>query len=233
MPKAKLIVSVTITLFMFPSVSQAQFWQTKDPSEWSTRECASLMQRRSDSAWVRNHDIGARGYPIVPSEEPLPGESLEYVATISSAWTIQRSYLCALKLTAGYKTLSAKEKTALEQQYLKQEFPDTVVFQVNYWGSRVWFRHSSDFWKAKTQEELTRLVTLVIDGKRIQPSRVTIKPQQSPWGGLEVVFPRQIDGRPLLAPDMKEVILEVADPNEKVELRFEPRKMVVRGELVY
>jgi hypothetical protein len=158
---------------------------------------------------------------------------MEYLATISSAWTIQRSYLCSVKLTERYKKLSANDQTAVEQHYLKQKFPDTVVFQVAYRGSDVWFRHSSDFWKPKTQDELIRLVTLVVDGRRIQPARVVVKPEGSLWGGLEVVFPRLIDGSPLFSPDMKEVILEVADPNEKVQLRFEPRKMVVRGELVY
>jgi hypothetical protein len=81
-------------------------------------------------------------------------------------------------------------------------------------------------------------VTLVADGRRIQPVLVRSHIfDDGPGGGLggwlQIFFPRQIEGKPLLRPDIKEVYLEIADPNAKVRLPFEVKKMIVNGELVY
>jgi hypothetical protein len=87
------------------------------------------------------------------------------------------------------------------------------------------------------------LITLITDGQRIRPLEIRYDPgyaQETPRGWtidvrprFKVVFPRQADGKPVLTPEMKKAYLEIADPNGKVRLPFNVKRMTVRGEVVY
>jgi hypothetical protein len=111
--------------------------------------------------------------------------------------------------------------------------PETAVVNIQYSGTPGYMDASWKFWRAQTQEQLARRIVLVTDSRSTYPVKVIVLPARRESGHLLVAFPRDVEGRPLLTPDMKEVYLEVADPNGTLRLRFDVRKMMVRGELVY
>lgn len=185
-----------------------------------------------NSPWTSRVEIG---YKPPPYHENSIEAYMHYEASILSAWTVQWAYIRMSRLLGKNKQreMALDESKALVQK-IQEEFSSTVVFRVSYIGSRGFVVSATNFWKGKNQEELRRAVTLVTDGSRIEASLVEVEPSSGDHaGGFQVVFPRQVEGRPVLSPNMTDVYLEVAGPNEVVRLPFDVGKMTVRGELVY
>lgn len=221
-------------LLLIAFTVQAQFWQKKPPSEWSLQECY-LIAWTADSPWVSASAVGTRKYPgtLPAGEIPLDGPYLRYTATIVSAWTVQRALVRMVELGGQGKTPSNTEASALVRR-LGETYSDTVVLRIAYQGSRGLAASSTAFWKSKSQDELVRRVVLITDGKRTQAIRIETEPSSGDQaGGFQAVFPRKADGGPLLTSNTKKVYLEIDEPNAKIEIRFDVKKMMVRGELVY
>jgi hypothetical protein len=199
--------------------------------------CCSTQRLNSTSPWISSFRLGAEPvYEHLPEEFKvgLTGLYLRYEATIWSAFG-SRTYLSAYY---GRRYATADEAIALEQRSLRQNHPRMLCIRVEYWGSSGYVNASRDYWSAQSRQGLLRNVALVADGRRIQPLYVSSSIFDDGAGGglggwLQIVFGRQTDGKPVLAPNMKEVYLEIADPNAKVKLPFDVTKMVVNGEVVY
>lgn len=201
------------------SSAQAQFWKKKDSSKWSKEECRQLL---IDSPWISEDMIGL---PYRPPEWPdyvWQGPQLTYTATVRSAWVIRKAAL--ISLGAEWP-----------------ESRDSVVIHISYYGAEGYRDKATEFWKARTPDELIGLVALITDGKRIPPrsveldsgSSMTFKGRTYFIPGFTIVFPRTAEGKPLLTPDMKKVYLEIADPNMRMRLPFNVEAMVVNGQVVY
>ena len=207
----------------------AQFWDKKEITKWTVKDCDVMVR---NSPWSSRVEIG---YKPPPYDDNSRNAYMHYQASILSAWTVQWAYVRMSRLLGKNKQreMTLDESKALVQQ-LEEKFSGTVVFRVSYIGSRGLVVSATNFWKGKPQEELRRAVTLVANGSRIEAIFVEVEPSSGDHaGGFQVVFPRQLEGRPILSSDTTGMYLEIASPLETVRLPFDVRKMMVRGELVY
>lgn len=193
--------------------------------------CASKHGLRN--SWSSSFEFGTTHpyeAPVSFTEQPAYDSTtgtFRYSATI---WSSKVTLYDRL----GQEAEPVAGKVTPEEESLSRTFPNAVGIQVAYWGSASLMRTTMEFWRSQSSEDLRRQVTLVIDGKRIPPLHVLPRVSTTHYGGwLQIIFPRQVDGKPLLSRATRKVRLEIKDPNARVRLPFDVRKMIVDGEVMY
>lgn len=226
------VMKSLLLLLLFASVSDAQFWKKKDYPEWSREECIRLG-KPDNSPWVRSNYTDGR-FPHMPAGFHVSEHT--YVVFIASAWTIQRSDFCATQMPPNYDQLPRADRVSIENRFVKQPFPDTIVVRVWYTSRH---KNLAEYWLSRTREQLAQDIALVVDGTPVSPLDVQneslVNQGHGFWfgGWLHVKFPRQLRGSPILSRSTRRVRVEITGAHGKVEIPFKVRRMMVRGELVY
>ena len=222
-------------------------WGKKDWKQWSKDDCKKVLE---DSPWARhwsqsdvkmaNFATRTSGTQGVGSEAEL---AISYVVQFRSARPIREAVVRQMLIQNQYDRLDAKQKEAMEKQaegFLNRDYADVIVVHVVY-GSNVqeYNRDLAAFWQTHYPEGTVPL-DVFLDGSRRQkvpPLRLI-----SPKGGaqeFELIFPRTVDGKPLLEPGDKSVAVEFASPaigqvdSFRVFVEFKADKMILDGQLVY
>lgn len=223
-----------------PAFAQ-RYWQDRHFQQWTEKECQKLLE---DSPWAQRfthartivefragRSGGERGDEANPQ--------FHYLAQIRSALPIRRALVRQKQLEANYDKLSPERQKVLDQQFaefLSREFADGIVVYVLYWSNvMAYSQEMGRRWQMLPPEVARNQIFLV--GPRRQ--RITPVSYEVAPGAFQVVFPREVNGQPLLTPDDKHFKIEFMHPNlgeqgdAQVVLEFDLRKMVVRGSVVY
>lgn len=192
---------------------------------------------------------GAAASPAGGTSDITGGEatgreaSLEvwYRAQIRSALPIRQAMVRQAQLEQNYDKMTPEQKSDFDAQaarLLNAQFPEHIVISIVY-GSNVQARDNelARFWQTRGAAEAPNNFSLIGSGGRIVRP---IAAQATPGAGREfqVVFPRALNGEPLVGPDDKELILEFISPEiqtqkaERIRLSFKVKKMLNGRELI-
>jgi hypothetical protein len=222
-------------------------WVKKDWKQWSKDECKRILE---DSPWaqrwsqsdakVANFATRTAGTQGIGSESEV---GVYYVVQFRSARPIREAVVRQALIANRYEKIEPRQQEAMLKQtegFLNRTYDDVVVVHVIY-GSNVqeYNRDLATFWQTHYPEG-TVPQEAFLDGPRgqkVAPIRLI-----SPKGGaqeFELVFPRVVDGKPILETGDKTIGVEFQSPgvgsvaSDRVFVEFKVEKMALNGEIIY
>ncbi len=165
-----------------------------------------------------------------------------YVVQVRSAAPIRQAFVRLNQLVQKYDQMTPEQKQQFEQwsgKYLASEFPDTVIVYMEY-GSNADgdAREMNRYWRNQTADTLKNF-TYLIGAKGVKAPLQQYGVEQSERRVFQFVFPRTVNGQPIVGPEDKSLQVEFVHPNlrkrgeKRVLVEFKLNKMIVDGQLVY
>jgi hypothetical protein len=242
-------------------------WVKKDWKQWSKDDCKKILE---DSPWaqrwtqseakVANFATRTRGTEGLGSESEV---GVYYVVQLRSALPVREAVVRQVLIANQYDLKDPEQKDAMRKQtegFLNRTYDDVIVVHVTY-GSNVqeYNRALATFWQTHYAEG-TVPQEAFLDGPRGQ--KITPIRLVSPKGGaqeFELIFPRVVEGKPVLEPGDKTLGVEFVSPavgrqdsislsqpaerpgtqeqitvgSSRVFMEFKVEKMTVNGQLIY
>ena len=225
-----------IILLGLSAALAADFWEKKDYKEWTQKECQKILQ---DSPWAQDYKIFAKS---TSSGDATEGQQyINYAVQLLSATPIRHAQVRAAQIQNKYDSLSPEQKQAFDKQtegFLAT--PDKIIVNVAY--STNIQRLDMDlagYWQTKVTSIFQNSVYLIPGkGKKVPLAEYKVAPGAQRI--FQFIFPREFEGKPVLSPDDKSLILEfpyvllrdmAGDGRGMVE--FKVKKMVYNGQLEY
>ena len=222
-------------------------WAKKDWKQWSKEDCKKVLE---DSPWAQrwthsdekmaNFATRRSGTSGVGSESEL---AVSYLVQFRSALPVREAVVRQVLIANQYDLADPEKKEAMRKQtdgFVNRTYDDIIVVHVIY-GSNVqeYNRDLATFWQTRYSEGTVPQDTFLHGsrGQKIAPVRMI-----SPKGGaqeFELIFPRMVEGKPLLERDDKAISLEFVSPSvggvnsSRVFMEFTVDKMVLDGQLIY
>ena len=222
-------------------------WVKKDWKQWSANDCKKVLE---DSPWARrwtqsnakmaNFATRTSGTSGVGSESET---SVFYVVQFRSARPVREAVVRQVLIANQYDLADPEKKEAMRKQtdgFLNRSYDDVIVVHVTY-GSNVqeYNRDLANFWQTHYSQGTVPQDAFLHGsrGQKVGPVRMV-----SPKGGaqeFELIFPRMVEGKPLLEPDDKTISVEFVSPSvggvdsSRVFMEFKVDKMVLNGQLIY
>lgn len=265
-------MKITIQFSVAVVLAAASFaqgpWAKKDWKQWSKDDCKRVLE---DSPWAQrwtqtaakmaNFATRTSGTLGVGSESEV---GIYYVVQFRSARPIREAVVRQTLIANRYDTLDPEQKEGMRKQtegFLNRTYDDVIVVHVTY-GSNVqeFNRALATFWQTHYPEG-TVPQEAFLDGPRNQ--KITPIRLISPKGGaqeFELIFPRVVEGKPLLEPGDKTLGVEFVSPavgrqgdpaspsppsarpgtqdetgmaSSRVFVEFKTEKMMLNGQLIY
>jgi|GEM_PF-1613994 len=169
-----------------------------------------------------------------------------YTVRFFTAPVIRQAYVRWLQLMKGYDSMNPEQKKALDgitANALAMTFPDQVIIGLEFESNnRQLAMEVSRQLKQITKDQLKQKAYLITD--RLGRIEIADYYPPSPDGtGAKFVFPRQVNGSPILTAEDKEIRLELFVPGttamtkdgngHKVFVKWKVSKMMVNKELMY
>jgi hypothetical protein len=222
-------------------------WVKKDWKQWSKDDCKKVLedspwaQRWTDSsAKMANFATRTRGTSGVGSESEL---AVYYLVQFRSARPVREAVVRQVLIANQYDLADPEKKEAMRKQtegFLNRSYDDVIVVHVTY-GSNVpeYDRDLATFWQTRYAEGTVPQDAFLngSKGQKVAPVRMV-----SPKGGaqeFELIFPRMVEGKPLLEPGDKTISVEFVSPavggvnSSRVFIEFKVDKMALNGQLIY
>ncbi len=246
------------------SAAGQEFWDKKDYTQWSRDDCKRLLE---NSPWTGRHDVAVliQTSARVTSQtdnansatnDGAGSEEINYIFQFRSALPVRQAVVRMAQINNKYDKMAAEQKKAFDaqiNQFLAQDVGDKVLVHVVYNSNvAVTKRALAQFWQSQTLERVRDAIFLITaSGQRISP----IDYQVAKGADLEfaLVFPRTLNGEPLIKPSDKSLALEMTmdkvathttnaansrrgGPNlsgERIFVQFKPAKMTYKGQFVF
>jgi len=176
--------------------------------------------------------------------------SITYTIQLRSALPIRQALVRLQQIERKYAKMSAEERQKFDQTasgFLTASFPDSVVVHVEYGANAPLFERSlAQYWQTSNREELKRSMYVFVPGKEKIPALKLIM-GRGDSRGFEMVFPRTVNGKPLLDSAAKTLAIEFDAPQmedapvpgglasgiriRRILVEFKVAKMLVSGKL--
>lgn len=222
-------------------------WTKKEWKQWSKDDCRRTLENSpwaqrwtQSNAKMANFATRTEGTHGVGSESQL---AVYYIVQFRSAVPIRQAVVRQALIDNRYDELNPKQKESLENQtagFLNRNYDDVIVVHVLY-GSNVqeYNRYLVAFWQTHYPEGTVPQEAFLNGpkGQKVTPIRLI-----SPRGGaqeFELIFPRTLDGKPLLESADKSITVEFTSPtvsqvsSSRVLVEFKVGKMMYNGQLAY
>jgi hypothetical protein len=222
-------------------------WAKKDWKQWSKDDCKKVLE---DSPWAQrwtdrnaktaNFATRTRGTGDVGSESEL---SVYYLVQFRSALPIREAVVRQTLIANQYDRLDTEKQDSMRKQtegFLNRKYDDVIVVHVTYESNVVDYnRDLATFWQTHYAEGTVPQEAFLNGsrGQKVAPVRMV-----SPKGGaqeFELIFPRVVEGKPLLEQGDKTISVEFASPavggvgSSRVFVEFKVDKMALNGQLIY
>lgn len=263
--------------------AKAQFWNKKDYRNWSAGECRKIL---SNSPWTKKlsfssmlmlngaqNTSGAAGpmvssaqdaeYPGDRSGGPNPSAAvrhplISYTAQIFSALPVREAQVRLDQISMHYGRMNAAQKQSFDEsaaKFLAVQFPKTIVIRVNYSTNvRYWQASLESQWQLENAAKLRNSAYLTVGGKTVPLLNYRFAPVKD--HAFYLVFPRTVNGEPLLNASRKSMTLQITSPRlqfsntfnnsanltsetapppnaRNIVLTFKVKKMKYHGKLAY
>lgn len=232
-----------LTLCVGVAAAFAQgFWDKKEWRSWSKEECRK-MQEDSPWAqkWYRTHVAQDRFGQPTKGDARETEQQIFYIIQLRSALPVRQAFIRDI-LIRDYDKMGADQKKnfdASAEAFLARKYDDVIVVHVLY-GTNIQNdeRELMKFWQGIPEGTVPMEAFLSTGtGKRVAP----VKYVAAKGAGLEfeLIFPRLVNGEPIITPDVKSISVEFQHPNigpegtARVFQEFKTEKMTVNGTVVY
>jgi hypothetical protein len=243
------ISSFTLLVIFLAAISAAfaaDFWENKQYDKWSQRECSKLLE---NSPWARDFTlIDSSLQQSTKASDDGQQFQIKYQMQFRSALPVRQGLVRQMQIAQKYDSLGPEQKQQFDQSaksFLDSNFSDAVVVYVTYeTNSQTKAMELARHWQSQTADLLKNTVFLR-NSKGEQVPLAQFNPPQGAERSFQFIFPRQINGKPLVSPDDKSLMLEFAYPvvtvpggystlgDGKGFMEFKPKKMVFQGNLEY
>ncbi len=242
--KTRNLLRVALILLLGATAVLAQeFWVKNEWQKWSESECRKLLE---ESPWARKWTRGE--VREVTIGQPTGGTGREsepvitYVIQFRSALPVRQAFIRQFQIRNKYDKMSPEEKKKFDasaEAFLNRSYEDVIVIHVLYaCNVQMYERELMRIWQSYPSGTVPLEATLINSkNERVAPIKFI-----SPPGGaqeFELIFPRQIDGRPFVNSDVKSLRVEFPHPNvgnmgsARVFEEFKTDKMTVGGQVLY
>jgi hypothetical protein len=244
-------MKLTLRFLLIITLATAGFaqgpWTKKDWKQWSKDDCKKVLE---DSPWAQrwtrssakmaNFATRTSGTSGVGAESEL---EVYYLLQFRSARPVREAVVRQVLITNQYDLADPEKKEVMRKQtdgFLNRSYDDVIVVHVTY-GSNVpeYNRDLATFWQTHYSEGTVPQDAFLNGprGQKVAPVRMI-----SPKGGaqeFELIFPRVLEGKPLLEPGDKTIGVEFVSPSvggvdsSRVFMEFKVDKMALNGQLIY
>lgn len=263
--KARNFVLTLLALCVWGAAANAQgVWEKKDWKQWSKNDCQKILE---DSPWAQKWE---NNVPVQTQfGRPTGGtgreteQSVYYIIQLRSALPIRQAFIRKAQFENNYDKLGADQKKQFDdsaERFLARKYEDVILVHVIY-GSNIsmYAKEMKRIWQGYPEDAPPTDTSLVLsNGVRLKPLKII----SAPGGGMEfeLVFPRQVQGEPVVTPDTKFLGVEFPHPDlskinvettislgkavqdsttdratgpARVYKAFKTEKMIVNGVIVY
>ncbi len=237
----KQLIALPLLLSVLAAGALAQeFWTKKPYQEWSPKECRKVLE---DSPWARQHLLSRvliESLTAAPSDRARENNPrVTYTIQFRSARPVRQALVRERQIAMEYDSLSAEQRAGFDKDaetFLSQSFAETIVVLAEYSANITSYQSDLDrIWSTRTEAWAKNQIFLIsATGQKISPLRFTRRP-----GAFQVVFPRRVDGRPVIAESDKEVKIEFSHPTigilteSRVLEEFKVPKMAYAAKVEY
>jgi hypothetical protein len=239
------LIRQLLTLLLLACAVWAQskdFWEKKDYRQWTEKECRKLLD---DSPWTDSYSISQIFFDRVVNDttdrERQANPKIEYKVQIRSALPVRQAIIRLSQINAKYDQLSEEQRKAFDQnadKFLARRDPNPVVIRVNYSATaQLDDRDLTRYWHTQTFDSLKNSTNL-IGTKGAKVPLATFRQGAGEAHEFELVFPREHDGQPIIAPGDKTLALEfnhpaIRGPASRIFVEFKVEKMTIQKVPVY
>ena len=239
--KCVFVLSLPVLLLLLALAASAQ-WEKKPYAEWSEKDAQKVL---NDSPWgksqvfstpgemFRSPTTGRQGTATRTEPNPAQALHLNFHMRFLSARPIRQAYsrLVELKQKGGMNEQAAAQL----KQFVSGEFLEYVIIAVTC---------DSQEAGANTQQAMSLLNTrgtadlknnTFLETKGGQ--RVFLREFQPPHQdgiGARFIFPRLVDGKPFISPEVEEIhFVSELSSSYKLDRRYKIKDMMFDGKLEY
>lgn len=239
------VLSTFLAILFLVSVSTslgADFWEKKNYKEWSQKECTKLLE---DSPWSKQFTL-TRVTVMDDSTDRTSSDSqqpyIKYQVQFRSAMPVRQAIVRQMQLAQKYDSLAPEQKQQFDksaEQFLAANMENAVVVYVTYaTNSQPNDLELARYWQSQTTEVLKNYVYLTPGkGNKVYLGQYVVS--QGGQRDFQFVFPRQVDGKPILNPTDKSLKLEFTLPvvgrmgDGRAFMEFKVEKMIFEGNIAY
>lgn len=232
----KLAVLAALVLICAAALLAKDFWETPF-DKWSQKDVVKMI---TESPWAASHMGTSAG---LTKEGGRSGENETYykiTGRFFSALPIREAYVRMSRLMNKYDEMNAEQKQQFDARFNKPltlDFSDTVVIVLDYSSNpndANFTRDMKNFLDTATAETLKQNVYLITKAN----GRVDLKEYHPPGKmlpGPTFVFPRMINGKPIVSAEDKELRFQVGwmPTVNGIYIDFKPQKMIYKGQLSF
>jgi hypothetical protein len=230
---------------LIASVSAApggEFWEKKGYKEWSKKECAKLLERSPWAEPLTLTSVGIMDNNTNKTSSDGQQPYVKYQVQFSSAKPIRQAMVRQAQIGQKYDSLTPEQKQEMDKRtdaFLAADFSSAIVVNVVYsTNNRTSDLELARYWQSQTTDVLKNVVYLSnTNGEKVYVAKYSA--EQGAGRGFQFIFPREVDGKPLLGPQDKSLKLQFAYPviggigDGKAFLEFKVQKMIFDGNIAY
>src|SRR5437868_9072767 len=174
-----------------------------DYRSWSKDDVKKLLR---DSPWTKQFTYGHA--VLIPTDQGSPelrpelSPEITYVVQFRSAQVIRQALVRQQQIELHYEKMSEAQKHAFDEsasRFLTNAFPETIIVRVEYSSNAPLFATNlTNYWQTVDRKQTMQTMFLIVGERRILPSEINIG--QGGARAFEMVFPRSVDGHPVLDP---------------------------------
>ena len=232
---------LVLLVLSIPGARGADFWEKKEYKEWSDKDCRKMLE---DSPWAEKHEVTSIDVNMAdPTSADGAPPYVRYWVQLRSALPIRQAIVRQTQIANNYDKLSAEQQQAIDKQtdpFLNTSYEDYIVAYITYDTNspRNVVSQLVRHWQTQNTDMLKYSVFLGGSKGEKVPLEQYVVPQSAEQY-IQFVFPRKLNGRDLLQPEDKELILEFPIPQTgrvgggKVFVEFKTKKMTYNGKLEY
>lgn len=211
------------------------FWNSPF-DKWSREQVQRILR---DSPWAQSQTFAV---PLNSLDSGVTGEKeLYYRFTVRffSALPVREAYVRMARLMNNYDQMAEDQRKEFDvrfQKALTLDVSDRVIIAVDYPDTNDpnAARELRSAFEMATTEMMNQRVYLI--GQKV--GRVQIReyfPPSSDGTGAKFIFPRSVNGQPVLGPQDKEIRFDFTSPatNQHIFMTFKAQKMVFQGQPSY
>lgn len=230
----KVAISLTLLLVSLSLALAKDFWE-KPFTEWKYDEVIKMLE---DSPWAgkvtHTSQRQGRGTTNVAGEMEIYNQ---YTIRFFSSKPIRSAYVRMMMLMNKFDEMSQEDQAAFEQKFAPalRDFDDQVIINLDFaTNDRQASMEVDRQLKQMTSELLKQNAYLISD----RLGRVEIKeyyPPSPDGTGAKFVYPREVDGKPVVEKGDKEVKFELYVPGtgEKIFQVWKVKDMIYEGKLSF
>jgi hypothetical protein len=237
------VLGILLSLFGSTILSAQEFWD--EPFEkWNAKYVNRLI---SDSPWSQNQTLST---PLAGKDSGLQGEKEIYnkfTVRFFSALPVRQAYVRMMQLLNKYDEMAPEQRSEFDSRFkraLALDVSDRVIVAIEFSSNDPdATREMKQFMATARTATIKQNVYLIGE----HSGRVSLKeyfPPSTDGTGAKFIFPRTMNGKPVIASGDKEARFEflvpVIDRNaggqtnlQKLSVAFKVEKMVYKGELSY